>query len=69
MSAASTAAALAASQAAQTAATLSASIVKQNHQADQNLVALLQNAVEAGQEAIAGSDTAAGVGETVDVKA
>lgn len=58
-----------AAQAAQTAASLATIIAKQNQQADQTLVALLQQAAEAGAEALAKSDTAPGTGETVDISA
>jgi hypothetical protein len=69
MSAVATATALATAQAAQTAGSLSTAIIKQNHQADLSLIAMLQQAVDAGSQAVAKSDTAPGTGTQVDVSA
>jgi hypothetical protein len=68
MSVIGTAAAFASSQAAQTQAALATTVIKQNHQAEAGLVALIEQAVEAGKQA-AGSPTAPGTGNVVDVKA
>lgn len=58
------AAALAASSAAQTQASLATIMVKQNHEAQAGLIAVIEQAVEAAK-----SQTAPGVGEVVDVSA
>lgn len=59
---------MAGAQAAQTAASMATIIARQNQQADAALVAMLQQAVEAGGEAMK-SATAPGTGQTVDVSA
>ena len=68
MSVSAIAASFATSQAAQTQASIATAITKQNHEAEQGLVALIEQAVETGKQA-AGSPTAAGTGNVVDVKA
>ncbi len=68
MSVAEIATAFAVSQTAQTRAVLATEVIKQNHEAEQGLVAVIEQAVEAGRQA-AGSHTAPGTGKVVDVKA
>lgn len=68
MSVSAIASAFANSQVAQTQASIATAITKQNHEAEQGLVALIEQAVEAGKQA-AGSPTAHGTGKVVDVKA
>ncbi len=65
MSIAGTATAIATAQTAQTRAALATEVIKQNHQAEEGLVALIEQAVEAGKQA-AGSATAPGTGVVVD---
>jgi len=65
MSVVATAAAYAGAQAAQTHAALSTAITKQNHEADAALVSVIEQAVEAGKQAV--SATAPGTGGTVDI--
>ena len=59
---------MAASSAAQTQAALTTIMTKQNHEAQTGLIAVIEQAIEAGKQAAA-SPTAEGVGAVVDVKA
>ncbi len=68
MSVSAIAAAAAGSHSAQTRAALGTEVIKQQHQAEQGVVNLIEQAVEAGKQA-SGSSTAPGTGHVVDVKA